>query len=709
MRLKQKLLLFTLGAIIIPMLLIAVFSSIQIYKNSIKAQQEILNEVVGKLKSNIVSIQDNYSRALKELSQNAYLQDKLSFYTKYWDEIEPVTLDSDIMPFREEVEKFALSKDIESIAVYRKNYDSYKKVIVIGKSDYVPDEIFPESKEKYFDNAFNLFSRSLYMNTLISVYRNNREVGLILMQKTFDKQYFTNAVIQYGIDVAVQVRGRFIFSTFPNIESSQQVLSGSINDSKINTYQYNGKQYNLFLYPFDFGKTIQGRLYAGLQQSYFSGRNNPVNFQMVLLTFFCVIIPVITFYFWGSQLIKSIQRLVSATNAVSAGNYNYRIEAISSDELGHLSNDFNNMILALKRNNEMLERNNKDLTLLNNYIDAVFHSLMVNTLVIDRDYKIVLANQSARSELKFPESITDLSFFSVSFFASHKEYLEKTLYGIFMDGKPNAIDRLQNGRKIYSVNLFPIKDKNTQINGIILVIIDITENLTLENAVVKTEKLAAVGRFAADVAHEVGNPMAIILNHVQLIATGKLSSKEEKEYIKRVETEIKRINSLIEKLLNFSRDESLNICQIHLSEFIKQMLDLFEPKLKKMKIKSSLDVYTENLLILGNLDSLKQVFFNIINNAIQSIHHQHGEISVKIEEDREFIRVDISDNGVGIKNEFLEKVFDPFFTNKSKHNTGLGLPLSYKIIRRQHGNITIASEWKKGTVVSVYLLNGEKL
>ncbi len=708
MRLKQKLLLFTLGAIIIPMLLIAIFSSVQIYKNSIKAQQEFLDDVVSKLKNNIAVIQDNYSRSLKEFSKYSYLQDKLSFYTKYWDKIEPATLAADILPLREEVEKFALSKDIESIAVYRKNYDSYKKVTVIGNSIFIPDEIYPESLEKYFDNTFNMFSRSLYMNTLISVNRNGKEVGLILMQKTFDKQYFTNAVIQYGIDIAVQVRGRFIFSTFPGIESNQQVFSGNIIDSKINTYQYNGKQYNLFLYPFDIGRSIEGRIFAGFQQSYFSKRNNPVNLQMVLLTIFCVIIPVVTFYFWGSRLIKSIQRLVSATNAVSAGDYDYRVKITRSDELGHLSNDFNNMILALKRNSEMLEKNNKDLTLLNNYIDAVFQSLMVNTLVIDRDYKIVLANQSARSELKFSADITNLSFFSVSFFSSHREKIEKIVKKVFSDGKPSVIDRLNSGCKVYSVNLFPICDGNVQTSGIILVIIDITENLALENAVIKAEKLADVGRFAADVAHEVGNPMAIILNHVQLIATGKLSPTEEKEYIKRVETEIKRINSLIEKLLNFSRDENLVMCPINLPEFIKEMLDLFEPKLKKLKIKSTLDIVPDNPLILGNLDSLKQVFFNIINNAIQSIHHKNGQITVNIEEDKGFIRVDITDNGVGIKKEFLDRVFDPFFTNKSKHNTGLGLPLSHKIIRRQHGDITIASELKKGTTVSIYLLKGEK-
>src|SRR4030042_4457900 len=412
MKLKQRLILFTLVAIIIPILGIAVFSSIQIYNNSIKSQQIYLDEIVNKIKTNIISTKDYYSQNMLDLTKNDYLQEKLYLYNNYWDQIDQSTLDADIIPLKEEIEKYALSNDIDSIALYRKSYDKYKKVVSIGISNYIPDEIFAESLDKYYNDTFNIFSKSIYFNSFSYVNKNDKEIGIILMQKSFDKQYFINSNIQYGIDLALLIKERIIFTSYPNIEENFNNF-GKVNINKFYSYDYNGITYNLFKYDFNITETINGIIFVGLKKNNYINYNQSVNTSLALLTILCVLIPVITFYLWGSRMIKSIRELVKATNVISVGDYDYQIEITRKDELGYLSKEFNIMIQALKKNNQALERNNKELTLLNNYIDAVFQSLLVNTLVIDRDYKIVLVNQSARSEFKFPENITDLKLFSV--------------------------------------------------------------------------------------------------------------------------------------------------------------------------------------------------------------------------------------------------------------------------------------------------------
>ena len=706
MTLKQKLTLFVLLAIILPIVVITIFSSMQIYKSSVNSQREYLNHIAAKINDNINNIRDNYTISLRDFAENNYLKDKINFYSKYWEKIDPAILEADILPLKDEIEKFALSRDIESIAVYRKSYDKYKKVTVVGKSTYIPDEVYIDSLKKYFANSFYMFTYVVYLNTFIPIEKNGQEIGLILMQKNFDRQYFTNTVIQYGVDIAVQARGRFVFSTFPNIESVAEKFSQNIPEVRFGSYQYSNVSYNFFVYPLDFENSMEGKLYIGMEQGSYLKNGNPINFQLFLLTIICVMIPVVTFYIWGSRLISSIRSLEEATNAVTQGNYDHQILSSRNDELGYLSYVFDKMVYVLKTNHEMLNQNNRELALLNHYIDAVFQSLMVNTVVFDREYRIILANQSAKSELKFPGNNPSLHLFEIPFFAGHKEELSVLVEKIFCEATHAVLDKLKSSNKIYSVNLYPVIENENSVNGIIMVLIDITEHLSLENAVMKSEKLAAVGQFAAGIAHEIGNPMGIILNHVQLIATGKLSKEEERVYIARVESEVKRINVLIQRLLSFSRDETQSMGPINLTQLVRQILDLFEPKFKEKKVKLSLNFHSDRIMIRGNTDSLKQVFFNIINNAIQSIHHQHGRVDVNIEREKEKTLVSVLDNGTGIEEEYLDKIFDPFFTNKGKNNTGLGLPLSYNIMKRHYGDINVKSNAGKGTEVDIIFPNG---
>jgi signal transduction histidine kinase/HAMP domain-containing protein len=699
MKLRLKLLLFALIAIIVPIIGIALFSGIFIYRSAVIAEREILEKVIREIRADVATIRDVYSSTLQDFTADDYLESKLYVYSKYWSQIDSSTLEIDIIPLKNEIEKYSLSNQLESVAVYRRGYDKFIQIAVVGRSKNIPDVIYIESIRKYYNQVyFFLYSDGIYLNAAAPVYSSARETGLVLLQRSFDRTYFSMLCLQYGVNFALYSKGRFIFSSLPGVDAYHIKSLPNGDELVHDTYRYKGQTFNLVLYNFDLGNTVTGVLVIGAPKSSFF-QNRQLTIQLAIITLFCLFIPVLTFYLWGSNLIHGIRQLVFATRAVSKGDYSYQIHVGRSDEIGSLSSAFNAMTQALKENNDRLEMSNRELGLLNSYIDAVFQSLLVTTLVIDQDHRIVLANQSAQSSLNLPERATGISIFSIPFFSDHRAEIAGKLDEVFRHGRSDHVDMIEIERRVYSFDFFPVGEHQERISGIVVVIVDITEHLSMERAVVQYEKLAEVGKLAAGIAHEIGNPMGVILNHVQLIATDRLSKEEELQYIRRIESEIKRINSLVEKLLHVSRDESGDMRLVNLSDLAEEIIDLFSPKIKRKKIRVLIENHSSGSEVLGNPDSLKQVFFNVLNNAIQSIDHAHGIIRVSIESERSRVRVVIEDNGKGIERAILDRFFDPFVTNKN--STGLGLYMSSKIVKKHNGSISVSSELQKGSVVTL--------
>ena len=707
MKLRPKLLLFALVAIIVPIMGIALFAGVFVYRSGVISEREMLEEVALEISNNVMEIQERYSRALSRLAVEDYVRSKLYVYSKYWDQIDSSTLQIDIIPLKNEIEKFSLTRQLESVAVYRRGYDKYVQVAVVGRATNIPDVIYFESVSKYLNQTyFYLYSDGIYLNAIAPVYVSDNEIGLVLLQKSFDTNFFSMLSLQYGVRFALYTRGRFLFSSLPDIQELPAGNSSEPDTLTHSSYRSQGQDYNIVLYNFDIGNGVTGTLLVGAPKSSFF-RNRQLTVLLSIITMFCILIPVLTFYLWGIDLIGGIRQLVSATRAVSRGDYGHQIGVGRSDELGSLASAFNSMTLTLKENHERLETSNRELTLLNSYIDAVFQSLLLTTLVIDRQYNLVLANQSAQSSLNLPEPAGGLAFFSIPFFSEHRDQITAKLEDVFRDGQPEHIARLETGCKSYSLDFFPVGDGSKDITGTVVVIVDITEHLNMERAVVQSEKLAEIGKLAAGIAHEIGNPMGVILNHVQLIATGQLSAQEQREYITRIESEVRRINSLVEKLLHISRDESAEMREVALAALAKEIVELFSPKLKQRRIEARIRLKGEDTRVTGNPDSLKQVFFNVLNNAIQSIDHDHGRIRLSIHSAEDRVRVDVEDNGKGMEKAIIERLFDPFVTNKN--STGLGLFLSSKIMKRHGGTISVSAGRRNGTVVTLEFPKGGEI
>ena len=230
---------------------------------------------------------------------------------------------------------------------------------------------------------------------------------------------------------------------------------------------------------------------------------------------------------------------------------------------------------------------------------------------------------------------------------------------------------------------------------------------------VNTEKLASVGRIAAGVAHEIGNPLTSVLGHTEILHK-KLKRKRLKDgevlldLVERMRKETERINRIIKDLLQFSKPPSAHVEDIKVNQLIRDSLNLLKIQEKFRDINFTLSLKDNLSPAKGDNDHLQQVFLNILINAADAMP-DGGSIYIRTKEDKRWVVIAIKDTGMGIPAAELDKIFDPFYTTKSPDKgTGLGLSISLKIIDEFGGKLQVKSKDGKGSEFTIYLQKGSR-
>ncbi len=222
-----------------------------------------------------------------------------------------------------------------------------------------------------------------------------------------------------------------------------------------------------------------------------------------------------------------------------------------------------------------------------------------------------------------------------------------------------------------------------------------------QEQLVQAAKLAAIGELASNVAHEINNPLTSILGYAELI-------KEERDLetimkdIQVIEKESLRARDIVQELLAFSKKKPLSLAKIDLNSLITDSVSLVSVPQRSPHL-NIVEDYGHIPLIIGDPNQLKQVILNIINNAMDAISDNGGKISIKTGVKDTNAIIEISDNGKGIPDEVLSRMFEPFFTTKKDKGTGLGLPITRKIIESHNGHLHIESSEGIGTRVTISL------
>lgn len=228
----------------------------------------------------------------------------------------------------------------------------------------------------------------------------------------------------------------------------------------------------------------------------------------------------------------------------------------------------------------------------------------------------------------------------------------------------------------------------------------------VQEKVFQTEKMAAIGKLAGGVAHEINNPMTVILGYAQSLVKRILPEDRFYTPLKAIEREALRSKKLIDDLLTFSRTSKAMHEKVDINLAVESALTLADALSKVRDVNIERDFGKDIPFLFGNKNQLQQVIINLCNNAIDAIRQikESGTVNIKTFFDGEFVNIRVKDDGAGISKEIQAKIFEPFFTTKEVgKGTGLGLSLCYEIVQKHKGDILVESEPGKGAAFIIKL------
>ncbi len=254
-----------------------------------------------------------------------------------------------------------------------------------------------------------------------------------------------------------------------------------------------------------------------------------------------------------------------------------------------------------------------------------------------------------------------------------------------------------------NVSITPLVSKSGERIGRLLLFDDVTQRERLEEQMTQTEKLTSLGLLAAGVAHEVNTPLAVISNYIQMLGKQMPEGDPRQAIIEKIVKQTFRASEIVNNLLNFSRTSATEIVDIDVNRVVEETLSLVAHPLKTSQIQVVRQLGETLPAVRGSANKLQQVFLNLFLNARDAMPGG-GMLEVRTTAHNGSVEVEIVDTGAGIAREHIHRIFDPFFTTKaSGRGTGLGLSVSYGIIKEHSGKIDVRSTVGKGTSFHVEL------
>jgi two-component system, NtrC family, sensor kinase len=347
---------------------------------------------------------------------------------------------------------------------------------------------------------------------------------------------------------------------------------------------------------------------------------------------------------------------------------------------------------------ESLEKKARQYQALRDFNENIIESIHVGVLACDLEHRIEAWNSPMESLYGLPRA----------------EAVGKRLQDVFppellavlpLRAEPRGTESLYKFRlraldgreRIANITFTPLVGKDETVIGRLVIFNDLTERVNLEDQLMQAEKLSSIGLLAAGVAHEVNTPLAVITSQAQMLSKQLDADDPRSKTLEKIIKQAFRASEIVNNLLKFSRVSGSEFSELDVNKVVRETLSLVEPMLKTSKISLNTQLTSGIPSVYGNYGKLQQVFMNLIMNARDAMP-RGGELTLATEAENGSVLVEVSDSGMGIPTEHLNKIFDPFFTTKStSRGTGLGLAVSYGIIREHAGQIRVESVVGRGT------------
>jgi two-component system NtrC family sensor kinase len=373
---------------------------------------------------------------------------------------------------------------------------------------------------------------------------------------------------------------------------------------------------------------------------------------------------------------------------------------LSSDDLELLSTIAGYVAIAIEnaRLYQSLEQKALQIERLKDFSENIVESLRIGVLTVDLEDRVESWNPQLEDLLEIPRS--------EALHRTIEEVLPRDLSGEIASRAASDhvsgiyrfhLNTGSNRHLVINASIAPLLAKDGARLGRLVLLDDITQRVRLEDQMVQTEKLTSLGLLAAGVAHEVNTPLAVISNYIQMLAKQIPADDPRQRTIERIVKQTFRASEIVNNLLNFSRTGGAEPVEVDLNSVLEETLILVQHPFKTARV-NVVKSYTEKLPpVLGSTTRLQQVFLNLFMNARDAMPGG-GMLEVRTGAHNGSVEIEVTDTGAGIPPEHLHRIFDPFFTTKpSGRGTGLGLSVSYGIIKEHAGKVDVRSTPGKGT------------
>lgn len=411
-----------------------------------------------------------------------------------------------------------------------------------------------------------------------------------------------------------------------------------------------------------------------------------------LLLFLFTILLTLKFY---SVLDETLNNAIVVVDSFLKGDFKARMEPSPYRKTNELAFSINELAISMKK--EKAKQN-----LLNDRLSALVENIGSSILVIEKDGKVNFVNK----------------FFTRTFHLRHYQVMDKFYYDCINYQEVNKIIEevflkeqnvkrqvaltIGNNTKHFQIYGVPVIGRNGLWEGIVLVFHDITELIKLEQ--MRKD-------FVANVSHELRTPITSIKGFSETLLDGAKNEPEVLEhFLTIIHKESERLQALVHDLLELSRIETnkleLNYSKVMIKELMEECILLMEPKLAEKNIQTNIIEKTP-CSILADYNRLKQIIVNLLTNAI-TYSKENSKITITLEKEQENFSFSIEDNGIGMKEEELPRIFERFYRidrarNRDSGGTGLGLSIVKHLVEAHHGTITVKSKWNEGTTFTVTL------
>ena len=464
------------------------------------------------------------------------------------------------------------------------------------------------------------------------------------------------------------------------------------------------------------------RGYAWVESDYSHDNEQVTGVLRATLLFGGVWIVVSTLLAWFvsrfiSRPLTLLHKGTRALMSTPEGSAEFPLPVIAENEFGDLIDAFNRMVASIAEQRAGL---NDTLSLL----DSMLAYAPIGLAFVDRNLRIVRVNQPFAALTRYPLSRHLGRTISAIMPPEAAARLEEAFETVFAREVPVIEIELSgegpgaNRQWTWVVSVYPVITGPSRVRWAGMIVRDVSERVRAEETLRKTEKLAATGRLAASIAHEINNPLEALTNILYLLRNFTTLDPTAHEYVTMAEHEVRRVAEIAQQTLRFYRQSTLPT-RATMAELIDSVLDLYKTRINNQGVTVQRE-FDPQLTLFCYSGEIRQVFANLLGNAIDaSIPGSRIIVRARPSHDwrygdRKGVRFTVADTGGGMDSEVRERVFEAFFTTKEATGTGLGLWVSHEIIQKHQGTIRVRSRsvhsgGSSGTVFQIFLPDDENL